>query len=176
MNTSRSTAIEAIDVLNYLIADFVAGTYVFIDYRQRFKSGILNIEQLSAVQRMCFSHLALSFCKLLEFWDHYHQLVPPIHHEDLKKLNARIRKKGVKNFRNKVAGHILDTKSHRPLQHSEIMLLLDGLIGKHADDFLYWINNPLDNTYPNTVVSIVETIRNTIAHKYVITPDEIIEK
>lgn len=176
MHTGRSNAIEAVDVLNYLIADFVAGTEVFINYRQRFKSGILNIEQLSAVQRMCFSHLALSFCKLLEFWDRYHQLVSSTHYEDLKKLNAKIRRKGVKEFRNKVAGHILDNKSHRPLQHSEIMLLLEGLIGKHADDFLYWINNPLDNTYPNTVVSIVETIRNTIAEEYAITPDEIIKR
>jgi hypothetical protein len=57
MSTSRSTIIEAVDVLNYLIADFVAEPYVFIDYRQCFKSGNLNVEQLSAVQRSCWSHI-----------------------------------------------------------------------------------------------------------------------
>ena len=56
------------------------------------------------------------------------------------------------------------------------MLLLEGLIGEHADDFLYWINNPVDNTYPNTVVSVVETIRNAISQEYAIVPDQIMER
>lgn len=176
MKINRSSAIEAVIVLNYLIADLVAGTIVFIDYHERYKSKKLNVEQLSAVERMCFSHLALSLFKLLEFWEHYHQLLPDRHHKDLKELNKKIRKKGVEDFRNKVAGHILDNKLRKPLEPSEIMNLLEGLIGEHADTFLSWINNPSYNTYPNTVVSVIETIRDSIAQEYEITPDEIIER
>jgi hypothetical protein len=125
---------------------------------------------MSAVQKMCFSHLVLSFCKLLEFRERYHKLVPEIHREALKSLNAEIRRRGAKDFRNKVAGHIWDNKLQRPLRHSEIIAQLDGLIGKHADDFLYWINNPESNTYPETVVSVVETIRDAITRVHAIDP------
>ena len=164
MSVDHDTAIDAVDVLNDLIGDLIAGTKVFIDYRQRLKTGEFRVEQMSAVQKMCFSHLVLSFCKLSEFWERYHRLVPEIHREALKSLTAEIRERA-KDFRNKVAGHIWDKKRQRPLRHSEIMVQLDGLIGKHADDFLYWINNPESNTYPETIVSVVETIRDAVARR-----------
>jgi len=176
MSEDRITAIDALDVLNDLIGDLIAGTNVFIDYRQRLIQGGFSEEQLSAVQKMCFSHLALSFCKLIEFYKRYHRLVPENHREVLKNLNAEIRRRGVRDFRNKVAGHIWDKKLQRPLRHSEIMLQLNSVIGKHADDFLYWINNPKNNTYPETIVSVVETIRDSIAKEYVIDPAEVINR
>ncbi len=176
MAPDRENAIDAVDVLNDLIADLVSGTNVFVDYRQRFKSGSFRIEQMVAVQKMCFSHLALSFCKLLEFWEHYQQLVPDKHRGDLKSVNSEIKRRGVKEIRNKVAGHIWDKKLKRPLRHSEIMAQLEAFIGKHADDFLGWVNNPEDNTYPNTILSVVETIRDAIAQEHAINPNEIIER
>ncbi len=176
MSVDRDTAIDAVDVLNDFIGDLIAGTNVFVDYRQRLKNGEFREEQMSAVQKMCFSHLVLSFCKLLEFWERYHRLVPENYREDLKTLNAQIRRRGAKDFRNKVAGHIWDKKLQRPLRHSEIMSKLNGLIGKHADDFLYWINNPENNTYPKTIVSVVETIRDAIVREHAIAPAEIIKR
>jgi len=176
MSADRDTGIDAVDVLNDLIADLIAGTNVFIDYRQRLKSGQFRVEQMSAVQKMCFSHLVLSFCKLLEFWEHYQRLVPHAHRKDLKELNAEIRRRGAKDFRNKIAGHIWDKKLQRPVRNSEIMAYLDGLIGKHADDFLNWINNPESNAYPETIVSVVETIRDAIAREHAIDPSEILKR
>ncbi len=176
MSVDRNTAIDAVDVLNDFIGDLIAGTNVFIDYRKRLKSGEFREEQMSAVQKMCFSHLALSFCKLLEFYERYHRLVPEKHREVLKSLNAEIRKRGVRDFRNKVAGHIWDKKLQRPLRHSEIITLLEGVIGKHADDFLYWINNPENNTYPETIVSVVETIRGSIAQEHAIDSAEVVNR
>ena len=176
MSVDRDNAIDAVDVLNDVIVDLIAVTNVFIDYRQRLKEGKFSAEQMSTVQKMCFSHLVLSFCKLLEFWERYHRLVPENHREVLKSLNAEIRKIGAKDFRNMVAGHIWDKKHQRPLRHSEIMLRLNGLIGKHADDFLYWINNPKNNTYPETIVSVVETIRDAIVQAHTIDPEEIIKR
>jgi len=176
MNIDQDTAIDAVDVLNDLIGDLVAGTNVFIDYRQRLERDRFSVEQMSAVQKMCFSHLALSFCKLLEFWKRYHKLVPEIHRKNLKTLNAEIRRRGANDFRNKVAGHIWDTKLQRPLRHSEVTKQLEGLIGKHADDFLCWINNPECNIYPKTIVSVVETIRNAITKEHKIEPVEVIKR
>ena len=93
---NRDMAIDAVDVLNDLIGDLIAGTNVFIDYRQRLKSGQFRVDQMSAVQKMCFSHLVLSFCKLLEFWEHYHGLVPDTHRKDIERLNTKIRRRGAK--------------------------------------------------------------------------------
>lgn len=121
MGAERDAAIDAVDVLNDLIADLIAGTNIFKDYRQRLKSGSFRLEQMSAVQKMCFSHLVLSLCKLLEFWEHYHRLVPATHSDELKRLNSEIRRRDVEYFRNKVAGHTWDKKLQRPLRHSEIM-------------------------------------------------------
>jgi hypothetical protein len=176
MSLNRDTAVDAVDVLNDLLADLVAGTNIFIEYRQRLKSGTFQLGQMVAVQKMCLSHLALAFCKLLEFWEHYQRVVPDIHRGDLKRLNTEIRKRGAKNFRNKVAGHIWDKKLQRPLRHSEIMAQLEGFIGKRADDFLCWVNNPNDNSYPNSIVSVVETIRDAIANEHAIQQSEIIER
>ncbi len=176
MSADRDTAIDAVDVLNDLIADLIAGTNVFRDYRQRLKSGQIRVEQMSAVQKMCFSHLALSFCKLLEFWEHYQKVVPDAHRKDLRELNTEIRRRGAKDFRNKVAGHIWDKKHQRPVRHSEIMAYLDGLIGKHADSFLNWVNNLESNPYPETIVSVVETIRDGIAREHAIDPSEILKR
>jgi hypothetical protein len=103
-------------------------------------------------------------------------LVPVTHRDELKRLNSEIRRRDVEYFRNKVAGHTWDKKLQRPLRHSEIMAKLADLVGEHADDFLNWINNPEDNAYPKTVVSVVETIRDTIAKEHAINPSEIIER
>lgn len=176
MSMDRNIAIDALGVLNDLIGDLISGTNVYIDYRQRLIQGTFSEEQLSAVQTMCFSHLALSFCKLIEFYERYHKFVPAHHRKVLKNLNAEIRRRGVRDFRNKVAGHIWDKKLQRPLRHSEIMSQLGSVIGKHADDFLYWINDPKGNTYPRTVVSVVETIRDSIGSEYKIDPAEVINR
>ena len=174
LNLDRNSAIAAVIILNYLIPDFVIGTNVFIEYRERYKLKKINDMQLSAVEKMCFSHLALSLFTLLEFWDQYHQLLSRIHHANLKKLTQEIRKKGVEDFRNKFSAHLLDKKTKEPLRPSEIMNSLERLTGGHIDNFLNWINSPSNNTYPYTVVSIVETIRDSLSQEYCITPDEII--
>lgn len=176
MNTDRESAIDAVDVLNDLVGDLSAGTNVFRDYRDRLKSGSFSVVQMSAVQKMCFSHLALAFSKLLEFWQHYHDLVPDIHRDDLKRLNAELQNRGAKTFRNKVAGHIWDKKHQRPLRNSEIMLMLEGLIGSRADDFLNWINDVENNIYPKTILSIIETIRDSMVQEYSIVPSEFLER
>lgn len=167
---------DAANILNDLIGDLVAGTNIFMDYHKRYVLNEFQIEQMAAVQRMCFSYLALSLCKLMDFWKHYNSLVPDPYRDDLKRLNTIIEKRGVRDFRNKIAGHILDEKLKRPLLNSEINVQIEKLIGNDVDGFIYWINNPIDNTYPNTIVSIVEIIRDAITKKYALSPSKIINR
>lgn len=173
---NRDLAIDAVDTLNDLIGDLVAGTLVLLDYHQRYKAGHFVLQQMTAVQKMCLSHLVLSFAKLLEFWDRCHQIVPAEHRDDLKALNRILNQKGVKDFRNKVAGHAWDTRLGRPLRNSEINARLEALTDGHLGEFLRWVNNLEGNTYPRTVLSVVETIRDSLMTKYKIQPQEIIDR
>ena len=69
MTNSDQDAIDAVDTLNDLIGDLAAGTIVLRDYHQQYKTGgAFNLELMSAVQKMCLSHLVLAFAKQLEFW------------------------------------------------------------------------------------------------------------
>ncbi len=170
----REKALDAIDLLNDLIVDFVTGTTVLTDYNKKYRTGAITIDQMSGVQKMCLSHIVLGLSKLHEFWERYHDIVPEQHRSDLKTLNKSLVQKGVTKFRNKVAGHIWDKKLMRIRRHSEIMNDLETLTDGNAHEFLAWVNNPKANSYPNTVVSIILAIRNSLVEMYTITPNEVI--
>ena len=177
MTNSYQDAIDAVDTLNDLIGDLIAGTMVLRDYHQQYRTGgAFNLEQMSDVQKMCLSHLVLAFAKLLEFWKRYHQLVPDKHRADLKALNDTLKRKGVQDFRNKVAGHIWDRKQGRPLRHSEIMASLEVLTDGHLGQFLRWVNNPDDNTYPQTALSVIEALRDSLVNEHGIQVQEVIDR
>lgn len=175
-NPERELAIDAVDVLNDLMADFAAGTLVLLDYHQRHKEGQFRADQMSAVQKMCLSHVALGCVKLLEFREHFHPVVPEEYRACLKSLNQELKRRDVKKFRNKVAGHLRDNEHQRPLRHSEIMAMLEILTGGHLGSFLRWANNPADNSYPKTIFSIVETLRDAIAAAYSVQAQEVIDR
>jgi hypothetical protein len=175
--TQRTRAIDAVDVLNDLIGDLITGVMVlrvFLAEHQRRK---LSTVQMIGVQKMCLSYLALALCKCMEFWKKYHNIVPTDHRAEYKSLVGKITKNGVESLRNKCVGHIWDRDKKRPLKHSEVMQHLLALAhGAGLPAFLNWVNNPADNTYPNTVVSIVETVRDRIASEYSISGNEIVNR
>jgi hypothetical protein len=176
-DSQRALALDAVDALNDLVGDLVAGTRVLADYHRLHKAGSVDLEQMSAVQKMCLSHLVLAFAKLLEFWEHYHQLVPDEHRSTLKELNATLRRRGADEFRNTVAGHIWDRKLQRPLHHSEVMSKLDKLVdGAALADFLRWINNTDGNAHPATVVGVIEAVRDSLVTRHAIEVSEVIDR
>lgn len=176
LQAERLIAIDAVDTLNDLVGDLMAGTLVLADYQQDFRSQLIDEEQLNVVQKMCVSHIVLAFAKLLEFWRRYHQLVPAKHRDDLKSLNSQLKSRGAENFRNTVAGHIWDRKHQRPLRQSEIMQMLEVLTGGKLGEFLRWVNDPNGNTYPETVLSVIEAVRDSIVAKHQIRVEEVISR
>ncbi len=172
----RSIAIDAVDTLNDLVGDFVVGTRVLADYQQDSRSQQIGEEQMSALQKMCVSHIVIAFAKLLEFWEKYHQIVPAEHRDDLKSLNSQLRSRGTEDFRNTVAGHIWERTQQRPLRNSEIMQMLEVLTGGKLREFLRWVNDPNGNTYPETVVSVIEAVRDSIVAKHQIRVEDVISR
>ncbi len=173
---SRERAIDAIDILNDLLGDLVISGKVLQKFSRAHNQGHLNMEQMVSVQKMCLSNLILALTKWLEFYEHYHDLIPDEFREIVKKTNKTLNEKKVREFRNKCIGHIWDKPNKRPLVLSEIMHRLDNIVGGNMPDFLRWINNPNNNEYPNTLLSIVESLRDTLASNNEISPSEVIER
>ena len=175
MNQSnRLRAIQAADTLNDFVGDFVSGVMLLREYDAHHRVEKVSMPLMVTVQKICLSHLILSLCRFREFYARFKNVIPEAHRDTCKKLVKTIEAKGVVHFRNKVVGHIWDKEKNRPLLNSEIMGRLNHMTDSNIGAFLVWLNDPKANIYPSTVVSIVETVRDSIMKEYGLSPDEII--
>ena len=172
----RARAIDAADVLNDFIGDFITGVMVFREYSKELQEGRIKLEMMVPIQKMCLSSLVLAFAKFEEFWKHYHDVVPKEHRDACKSILKAIQVRKITEFRNRCVGHIWDNAKQRPLAHSEVMRALEVMAVPNFAAFLDWINNPKANTYPSTVVSIVEAVRDAIVAGHGIRPEEIVNR
>lgn len=172
----RVTILDAINVLNDLFSDLVAGTMVFERYQSQFKQGQFSKEGIVSVQKMCISHLVLALCKLCEFWEVYHRVVPEEFRPQVKNLVSKIHKLDVNEYRNTVVAHIKDRKLGRARTQLESMDVLNRISENDPQGFLEWLNKPNDNIYPKTVVSIVITLRDHLRAQHNVTADDVFKR
>ncbi len=172
--SERERAVDAVDVLNDFIGDFITGGNVLSEYAKQHHEKKLALIVMIPIQKMCISYLVLAFAKFEEFWKHYHDLVPNEHHKACKTILKTLRDRKVTDFRNRCVGHIWDRKRQRPLTHSEVLNALKVIAAPNLGEFLRWINNPNANVYPSTVVSVVEAIRDAVMLTHSIRPNEIV--
>lgn len=172
----RPTVLDAINLLNDLFDGLVAGTMVFENYQARFERGQFSKEGIVSVQKMCVSHLVLSLCKLGEFWEVFHHVVPAEFRPELKKLVSKINQLDVKEYRNTVVAHVKDRKLGRARTQLESMEVLNRISANDPRGFLEWLNNPKDNEYPKTVVSIVVMLRDSLRETHQVTAEEVFDR
>ncbi len=173
---SREEAIEATHILNDLIGDFVAGVVTLKDNQRRFSDEKKFANALIASNKMCLSHIIISFDKWLEFYKRYHRLFSGELHKTCKMLTKQITIREVEKFRDRCIGHVLDKDTNRPLFPSEVNEGLNKIIGNDIDIFLNWVHNTSGDKYPETVTSIVEECRDFLADSFKIPHSEIMEK
>jgi len=173
---NRDTILDAIYILNDLVDGLVAGTMVFENYQARFERGQFTKEGIVSVQKLCVSHLVLALCKLCEFWEEFHNIVPEEFRPKVKELASKIRKLGVKEYRNTVVAHVKDRKLSRARTQFEAMEVLNRISANNPRGFLGWLNNPKDNEYPKTVVSIVVKLRDSLRETHQVKPEEIFDR
>lgn len=63
-------------------------------------------------------------------------------------------------------GHIWDTGEDRPLTEDEILLCVETITRGDEDSFLLWCNDPDDNSFPRTVIGVIELVRDRIKEEY----------
>lgn len=176
MELTREHAIDAAVILNDFVGDISAGVTVLNNYRELLLNDQDKETALIAVQKMCLSHLILTLYKWTEFYDKYHNLFDGDLQSKCKELTKRIKKRDIVNFRHKCIGHIWDDDVNRPIYNSEISQYLNKIILNDIQNFLGWLHNPEGNTYPVSVVSVIEKCRNTLSQKYDIPYSEIMKK
>jgi hypothetical protein len=115
---------------------------------------------------MCISHLVLTLTKWLEFYDRFRRVIPSDCLVACRSLRNDLRARGVTDFRNKCVGHIWDKALDRPLTDREVDAYLDRITRGEFSAFLKWLNDPARNTFPSTVVSVVEQTRNRIMEEF----------
>lgn len=172
----RVRAVYATDTLNDFVGDFVSSVMLFREWDAQFKAGRVRQETMVTVQKICLFHLVIGLSKFDEFYRRFRQVIPLEHRDVCKGLVHDLKQKGVIDFRNKCVAHIWDDDHQRPLVHSEIIARFDRITGGNISSFLDWINDPRGNTYPSTVVSIVETVRDALMARYCITFNEFINR
>lgn len=173
---SREAAADAADLLNDLVGDFVTATNQLRLAIAQHASGALSLQEIVGIQKMCLSHLILACTKLVEVYERYHRVIPEEPRIQMKQLVSEFNRRGISNFRNKVAGHIWDKERGCPWRLSEIMEALVDMAGGDLGRFLSWANDPRNNAFPNTILSVVERARDDLMAAYGLSPDELINR
>lgn len=174
MNLDRTQAIEACHILNDLIGDIVVSTRTIGTYENNNFKPLMTAVYKIATTRLCVFQIVLSLNKILEFNSHYRSFVPNEMIDYWKNMIKEINSRGVNKFRNILVGHIWNKKMKRSILKEEHVELENQLYRSDFNGFLLWINNPNDNTFPKTVISIIEAAKKKIAEDYEIDNSEII--
>jgi len=149
---------------------------VFRDYLIEWGDDASKKSSLIAVYRLCMSQVVLTLFKWVEFYEKYNDLIPNDLRNDCKMLLKRVKARDVEYFRNSCIGHIWNKEKNRPLHNSEIEELLNKITLNNVGKFMKWINDPENNSFPHTVVSIVERVRDNIATQYGVGHQEVLER
>lgn len=169
----RSHAIEATRLLNDFIGDLVIGTRALEWLDAPAIRPTVTREFRVTMNRMCVWHVIATLSKWQEVYDCYNQLFTEDVREATRSLRKELDKRAVRDFRNTVIGHILDKKTKKPLAGTGIDGKLSRVFVGDMDTFLRWVNNPADNTFPKTVVGIVEHVRDRLKQHFAITDQEL---
>jgi hypothetical protein len=166
-------AIEAYKILNDILADLVIGTRSVEHLFNLLQSVPRDESYKIGVTRLCAFHIILSLTKYIEFYQHYKNVIPVEVRGSCKDLMKNLKNKKIVEFRNKVVGHVWDKDKRAPITDEEHDNYIKQIYGGNFESFLLWVNNPGNNIYPKTVVSIVEYTKNKIAKDYSIIDAEV---
>jgi hypothetical protein len=173
VEATRERAVEAFWLLNDFIGDLIGATQAFHYFETpKFKAGATD-QVIRIYNKMADSFLFLALAKWIEFYDRYHVLIPEDLRPTCKQLRNELDKRGVREFRNKVVGHIWSRKHLRPMLPNEIEELDRKITKGNAKAFLKWINDPTDNRFGSTIVGTSEAVRNAIKTKWSLSDKEL---
>jgi hypothetical protein len=173
VQNSRDRAIEAFWLLNDFVGDLITGTKAFEYFdTPKFKLGATE-QVLRGYNKMADSFLFITLAKWIEFYDRYHPVISPDQRNVCKLLRDELDNRGVREFRNKIVGHIWHNKRRRPLLLSEIEQLDKRITKGDEKKFLMWVNDPSQNHFGTTIVGTSESVRDEIKRNWSLSEQEL---
>lgn len=174
---SRAQAVDAVDVLNDLVGDYITATNVLREYQILHNNGKLPTALMVGIQRMCMSHVVLACCKFIEFHERFHVLLTSEQRTTSKTLIAEFRRCGIPAFRNKAIGHIWDNDKNRPLYLSEIEHFLAKITAGDMPGFLEWVNRlQREPQAPDSVCGIADRFRTELIASHAISESAVMRR
>lgn len=162
----KQKAAEAWRILNTFVGELVCAVLSLEIYEAPGFSKGVKENALLELRKMSLSYLFITLTKWVEFYDKYHNVLSPDIRPVVKAIKTKIEQKGIVDFRNNVVGHIWNKRVRRPLGKEEIEQGLERIIGPSPEAFFFWINDPANNVFPNTVVSVAEELRRRLEIDY----------
>lgn len=153
---------EAILILNALILDTTVGLRSLDIFSAIDDKLTLSNNMRAGLSRLSTTHLVLALAKWMEFYEHYKDLVPQKNKSAAKALYKNLQDRGVRDFRNKVVGHIWDKKTRRPLSSEASQALLAMVIGSDEQVFNRWIFDQSATDRTTHLLGLTEEIRDAL--------------
>jgi hypothetical protein len=170
----RERAVEAARLLSYFMVDLIVGTRGLEILDNPAIAPHVTANMMVGLNRMALSHSLVTLAKWAEFYRRYAAILPSDVRSACKQLDREMKTRGVVAFRNTVVGHILDKATQRPLTSREVEERLQKVMAGDRADFFRWVNDPAGNTFPASVVAIIEHVRDRLRAEYRLGDQEIL--
>lgn len=176
-HTNRDKALEVYRLANDLYHDLIVaarGHKLFSPLIDEFAA-----EKPAAVvlqvgfRRLYLFHTIMLLAKVSELYKRNRAILPSGCREQFKALIKSIEQRGILRFRNAVAGHLYDRETQKPLTADEVSARANAVTQGNLEEFFLWVNNKQDNSYPTTVVSIVQQVRDMLRDEHNFSRDDL---
>jgi len=153
---------EAVSILDMLILDTMVGLRSLDIFSAIDDKRSMSVNMRAGLTRLSTMHLILALAKWMEFYEHYKNLIPERSAANAKTVYKDLKRRGVRDFRNKVVGHIWDKDVGKHLSKEDTQKWLARVIGPDKAAFNRWIYNPGATDCTSHLVGLTENIRNAL--------------
>lgn len=169
----KEKAIAAYGVLDYIIRDLVAASEAFRHFQSPEIRTSLSQHSPAYLNRLCLNHIFIALSRWQEFYRKFVRYIPNSERSSTKKLYADLNRRNLLDFRNEFLAHIWCKKHNRPLTDSEISVAAHKVADGDFSRFVNWIHDYHAPEEVETVVRIVERLRDSFFDSYNLTDQEI---
>jgi hypothetical protein len=153
---------DAVSILNMLILDTMVGLRSLDIFGAIDDKSPLSANMRAGLTRLSTTHLVLALAKWMEFYERYKHLIPERTAANTKTVYNNLKRRGVRDFRSKVVGHIWDEDVGKPLSEDDTQEWLARVIGPDEAAFNRWIYNPGATDRRSDLVGLSEEIRDAL--------------
>jgi len=169
----KEKAIAAYGVLDYIGRDLVVASEAFRHFQSPEIRTSLSQHSPAYLNRLCLNHIFIALSRWQEFYKKFAHDIPDPERSSAKKLNADLDRRDLRTFRNEFLAHIWCKRHNRPLTDSEISDTAHKVADGDFSRFVNWIHDYHAPEEVETVVRIIERLRDSFFDVYNLTGQEI---